>query len=490
MQQKEHVSTEFYQMVATAEPATPATSRWRQLWRRLGDSILWLEPFWLAALAPSILLREHLWDPWVQPWLVGALLLFWPLRLLFTGRLAPASRLNLPILLLLLWSPVGVWVSTTPERSWEALGFLVFGIAIYIGLVNWRPAQRWPWLVALGLALTGCALALLGPALLIQLPDEFIAFGGELEQSQPADPFGLGETVNPNILAGVLIPIIPLVLALVLERKWSKRSWLPALAALLVAPPLFTLGVAQSRGGYLAAFFGILTVVAIQWPWAGLGVVVAVLAALSTLSWDGILLLVQEVGGEGSLGSLSGRQEVWERGFYALRDFPLTGIGLGTFDLVIPLHYPYVELGNGAAVTHAHNLGLVGLVLYLWLWVQLFLILYPILRDRGYLATDELDTTLPYERTTPESRHNERQMRRAAALRRALATGALGALVGVLVHGLLDAPLWGSKMAFAPWLLFALVGLLEQQGRRQVDSANQRYNQQGHRRRTRRTRMA
>jgi len=43
------------------------------------------------------------------------------------------------------------------------------------------------------------------------------------------------------------------------------------------------------------------------------------------------------------------------------------------------------------------------------------------------------------------------------ALHRTLAIGATGSLVGMLVHGLLDAVTWGTKLAFVPWVLFALI---------------------------------
>jgi hypothetical protein len=47
-------------------------------------------------------------------------------------------------------------------------------------------------------------------------------------------------------------------------------------------------------------------------------------------------------------------------------------------------------------------------------------------------------------------------------LHRTLALGAATALAGMLVHGLVDAALWGNKVAFLPWLLFALVASLVQ----------------------------
>jgi len=42
----------------------------------------------------------------------------------------------------------------------------------------------------------------------------------------------------------------------------------------------------------------------------------------------------------------------------------------------------------------------------------------------------------------------------------ALAAGCLAALVGMQVHGLLDAVTWGNKLAFIPWLIFAQITLL------------------------------
>jgi len=51
--------------------------------------------------------------------------------------------------------------------------------------------------------------------------------------------------------------------------------------------------------------------------------------------------------------------------------------------------------------------------------------------------------------------------RRRTALRWALAVGAFGALSGIFVHGLFDAAMWGTRVAFLFWLLVALIGLLD-----------------------------
>ena len=100
--------------------------------------------------------------------------------------------------------------------------------------------------------------------------------------------------------------------------------------------------------------------------------------------------------------------------------------------------YPLFSIGPDAAITHAHNLwlqvgidlGLPGLIAYLALFINVFVMLFRVLRHR------------------------------AAALDWTLAAGTLGASVALLIHGIFDAPLWGVKPAFIPWLFVALAMLL------------------------------
>ena len=151
----------------------------------------------------------------------------------------------------------------------------------------------------------------------------------------------------------------------------------------------------------------------------------------------------------------------------ALRDFWPTGIGIGTFNLIIPVLYPYANpLYNG--VEHAHNLllqvgvdlGLPGLVLFIWLLVAVIRVLISVIRNGGAVAAAASPTALERQ---PKSRTHHVQRRvahRQAALRWALAVGTLGAVVGMLVHGLVDAVTWGTKLAFLPWLFYTLAALL------------------------------
>ncbi len=461
--EKPVASEAAYTLVAAASPASTA---W---WHR----ILWLEPIWLLLLAPSLIVRDLFWDPWLHPWLIAALFLFWPLRLLATFRVAPPTPINLPVLLLLVWSPAGLWMSVDWERSWHVLGLIALGGSTYFALLNWRPAQRRPWLVVLLIATVGLLLAVIGPAILPSLPTEFFTFEATVAQSKPADLFGSGETINPNVLAGALLLPIPLLVALGIRRGWARYRWL---APFVLVPALYigwALLLSQSRGSYLALLIALLLVLILRWPWSGVGFGAALLATTVAISIDGSVLLLDAIGSDGSVTSFSGRVEIWGKSLLALRDFWPTGIGIGTFSLIIPALYPY-EQASYSAIEHAHNLllqvavdlGLPGLLLFSWLLVAVVYVLVDIIRSGGELTA--LVTPLQ-----PGQRHlrdaQRRSAHRQAALRWALAVGALAALVGMLVHGLVDAVTWSTKLAFLPWLFYALAALLWQQGKVRTD---------------------
>lgn len=359
------------------------------------------------------------------------------------------------------------------ERSWQAVGFVAFGVALFFALLNWPPLQQRPWLIAALLSLAGLGLAVLGPMILSRLPQEFLHFSDDLARSKPADIFNAGETINANVLAGGLLLPIPLLLALSLRVDLAHRHWLPPLLLLPTGLLLATLLLAQSRGAYLAVALSLLLVLTLRWPWAGLIFLVGAIAAGSVLSLEGMSALVETVSNEGSISSLSGRWEIWSRAFQAIRDFAVTGIGIGSFDLVIPQLYPYVEVRN--VIPHAHNLflqvgvdlGVPGLLFYGWLWGAVLWVFITILWHGGALAS----ATEAEHLHRHDQRRERRRLRRQAALRWALAAGGLGATVAMFLHGLVDAVTWGTKLAFLPWLLVALAGTLALPAQQPADEA-------------------
>jgi putative inorganic carbon (HCO3(-)) transporter len=192
---------------------------------------------------------------------------------------------------------------------------------------------------------------------------------------------------------------------------------------------------------------------------------IALLTTLVVTIWDGAGLFLDAFGSDGSLPSFAGRLEVWQNTITALTDYGMLGLGLGNFVVVTSAYFETFR----HTITHAHNLllqitvdlGVPGVLIYGWLLVQTLRVLVTTIRRGGYLTQTTDDDEPPHSRR--EQSRQRRHRRRQAALRWALAVGLTGAFTALLVHGLVDAVAWGTKLAFIPWLLFALTALLWRQ---------------------------
>ncbi|MFN8489845.1 MAG: O-antigen ligase family protein [Caldilineaceae bacterium] len=404
-----------------------------------------------------------------------ALFLYWPfrwyrhykkptagLRIIPTSPIVH-SPLTVPLLLLVFWLPVTLWSSDDRNISWMAIGYLLFGLTLFVALVHWSPVQRQPAWVAWFLLLGGAGLAIIAPPFVAWKP-EFRLFHLPLYNKLQAIHINIGETIHANVLAGVLVIVLPLLLALLLHgastgkigaagQSRTQINLSPLMLknafvhqssmiyqfcfTLLFLLILGVLVLTQSRGGYLAIVIALPVVLLLRWPRLLYAIPIGLLIAFLIVHQVGIQTILNQLSTDGSLGGWDGRLDIWTQSFNALHDFAFTGIGIGTFTLIIPLLYPLHVSIEG--YPHAHNLflqigvdmGLPGLIAYLALWINLFVMLITVLRTRH-----------------------------ATSLQRTLAIGATGSLTAMLVHGLLDAVTWGTKLAFIPWLLFALITLL------------------------------
>ena len=410
-------------------------------WRRAFQYVAWLEPFWVvmigvALLVPSRFLPEAMQPDltFYRPTLTLLLMLFWPIRWLAYGQLTRRTPLDWPLVFMLAWLPVNYWASADKALSWTALSYLLFGVALYLALINWPPARRRPQLIGAAILLVGFGLTLAAPLLteltlskLFRVPF-FDALLQRLHTLAPGN-------VNANRIAGTLILTIPLALALTIRRSWTKRRGLPLLSALLLVLMLIALVLTQSRSAYLATAVASTAVFILRWPrliYAALALMVIGLIAMIPIGPRPVL---EALSSSSAFNGLDGRLELWSRALYAISDFPFTGIGIGTFERVIPVLYPLFSIGPDTTITHAHNLilqvgvdlGLPGLIAYLALFINTFALATRSLRDR------------------------------AAVLDWALTAGAVGGLLAMFVHGIFDAAVWGSIPAVVPWLLIALV---------------------------------
>jgi putative inorganic carbon (HCO3(-)) transporter len=402
--------------------------------------VAWCEPFWVSVIGLLLLLPPRFLPAPLEmfiaagrAWLVLLLLIGWPVRRMAYGYFTRRTPLDWPLLLLILWLPVNLLASADQALSWEATGYLMFGIALYFSLLNWPPAQRQPQIVAWLLLTLGVGLALAAP-LLSELATGKLFRIQSLEQLFQQAASQVPGNVNANRVAGTLVLIAPLAAALFLRRDWSPRRWQPVLCGLAALLMLVVLVMTQSRNAYLAIAIGVAVILLLRWPRLMFVLPVVILMGAIVMWRIGPQAIVDALPAGGALSGLDGRLELWSRAWYALNDFTFTGIGIGTFERVIPVLYPLFSVGPDVQITHAHNLflqvgvdlGVPGLIAYLALLINLLVMLGKALRRRA----DALDWTL--------------------------AAGALGGVVAMLIHGLFDAPVWGVKPAFIPWLLIAL----------------------------------
>lgn len=437
--------------------------------------LVWLEPFWILLLGIPIILPDKFLSLHLHPYLLIALFLFWPLRyvtniksitlnsegkkdgqiqsekagnkrttLLISspGHIVTYTRspTDVIILFILLWLPVNLWLSPDRTTSWVAIGYLLFGLASYLALINWIPARRNPPLIAALITFSGGILAAISSPLIAWKP-QFRLFHFPLYDYLQSIPINVGETIHPNVLAGMLVLALPLILSLILqksivpeERLCRYISMSRIFYGVLFGLISIILMLTQSRGGYVAAMTALILVVILHWPRLLYPFIVLIIIAIVVVRQVNTQLLLDQLGGDGSLGGWDGRIYIWTLSVNAFYNFFLTGIGIGTFRTVIPLLFPMQVSIEG--FPHSHNLflqigldlGLPGLIAYLALLINLFVML--------------ISTLL-----TPQ----------ISQLHRALAIGATGSLVGMLIHGLLDAVTWGTKLAFVPWLIFALI---------------------------------
>lgn len=410
--------------------------------KKLLKGIAFLEPFWVLAAAPILLLPDRFVpDPLIgttttlQPYAFLVLGIGWPVRWLAYGRFTRLTPITIPLLLLLLWLPVNYWAAADKQLALDALGYLLLGITLYFALINWPPTQNQPQRLTRLILFIGIGLALAAPFLsnmalnnLYQIPG-LTPLLTKLTELTPGN-------VNENRMAGTLVIIWPLFVILFFQKQqtiwWRLFSGLGAIIILAL------LVFSQSRGALLAGIIGLGLLILMRWPRLSflLPVFLAVFGYLVYRTGPELFLEAQSV--DNPIGGFDGRLEIWSRAFYALADFPFTGIGIGNFPRVIPILYPYFLIAPSVIVEHAHNifiqvgidLGLPGLIAYLAIHMTVMGLLIKIVWQRD------------------------------GSPRWFMAAGVLAGLAVMFIHGLIDAPVWGSKPAFMPWLLIALGVLL------------------------------
>ncbi len=401
--------------------------------------------------------------------------LVWPLRRWTTGRWGAQMPLAWALWFwFLVMLPVAIWAAPPVLRdqySWPRATILVWNFSLFWSVLTHASHHRqffgWAFAGWIGAVQAIAMLAPFGMEPRAKLPGI-----GPIQDAIPRPLLGLFSGAesgfSTNQVAGVLLYVLPLLIAMsvagLLRRDWGRdwqkngrqswQWWLVIFCTLWMGAVMV---LAQSRGGLLGLMAGVVTLALLtqRRGWTLLGGVVLIGSISLFYLPSNILDLIGDAPGIGALGGVvtvkSFRLLVWEAASFALRDFFFTGMGLGTFRVLVYLLYPLPGIPPSYDLAHAHNFflqtgldfGVPGLVAILLLYVAAVVQLIRL----AHSGNDQpIWQGIPL--ITP----------------RILAIGWMGCMVGQTVYSLFDAVTMGSKPNFVWWwwlaLIFAAANLL------------------------------
>lgn len=369
-----------------------------------------------------------LWLP--PPWMLfGWLVLpvYYALRWRALGSPFPQTRANVFVLVLLVGVVVGLMTSPARLYGIESAGKLLAGITAFYVLLDVLKTRADVWRVSAALVLVGIGLALLLPFAVSWSADKVFALPAFLDWTLRPP----GEGVNPNIVGGMLVVLLPLAAGLLFSPQRAARI----VGAVALGPFLVGLLLLQARGAWFALLGGFAVGAALYRRWFVPMMPILLLALLYANQQMGGGAAVSEMifGKIGTVtgGTLQERVSMWSQAVGLLRAHPLTGIGMGAYEFVAPYAPPYSPQAPGLMSPHAHNV---------FLQVALDTGIIGLLGFVGVLALAF------WEAWRAQTR------RIAAPLPLAVLTG----LAIVVLHSLGESVFWSLK---AQWLLWCLYGI-------------------------------
>lgn len=382
---------------------------------------------WLVAivLATSLVSARFL------PVAVITAAIFWLVRLLATKRLSIQTLSDIPIVILTLSIPITLWVTAFPEITTVQVLRLLSGIGFYYTIVNWSNSSDRLSKLINGLILSGLLLALSAP-FVVEWSAKLAFIPSQLYQ-----PFSLilQDSIHPNVIAGSLALILPISVGWILYA-WQDLTALEKILAILSSLVMFLiLGLTQSRAAWIAIFIVFIFFPIFRWRWGWILSVLGILATLLATYAIGLTRVMTALVSGGSIRGIRSRLEIWERAYFMIRDFPFTGIGMGSFTQVADAMYPFTSAAPGT-IFHAHNLflqigvdlGLMGLIA--WLTILAIHLIQAWKSRIGGKNNKNLRT-------------------------QAIGFALLGSMLVLIIHGMMDSVVWGmvrpAPLVWAIW---------------------------------------
>ncbi len=395
--------------------------------------------------------------PPLGPWPLALALAPWLIHLALTGRLTRRTPLDLPLALFLLTAVASVWAAYDRDGSqaifsipigWRKLWGLILAALLFYTLtaLHTEVQRRWMLRLMAGFGAVAAAWFVATNDWAAQPADwELITrLGRAVQTLLPSLP---GHRLNPNVAGGLAALLLPTSLELAVEargkggreaRRWA--AWGLATGAAMV----FGLLLTTSRAAWLGVGGG--AALGAAWCLAGrlgrgacpepcrrgrrLGVF-ATLVLLGALVGGLAVAMVPALRAVALESyAFTNRLNILSQSMLLVRDYPFTGCGLGNFPLV---HSTYALLIHVPVLVHTHALlldvaveqGILGALAMVGVWGW-----------AGWLGL----RALAESREPPPG----------------LVAGLLSLAI-LVIHGLLDDALYGSRGLLLLWVPAGLV---------------------------------
>ena len=324
-----------------------------------------------------------------------------------------------PVALLILAGAISVVVS--PDRR-GGLGlyraYFLEPVAFFLVLSTVVREARRAFVILGGLGVATLAVGLANAVVVIQA---ILAHQLNLAGTPPVVIYQ-----TSNAVALFLLPVIA-VAAAIAAYGCVRTARLISAGYLVLAVPSFLLTF--SRGGYLALLGVGLGLALVSRRRRQLLAVAIVAAVLFVLIPPVTTRIGYELGLNGN-STLVGRSYLWRATLQMLQHYPITGAGLSGFETRLA---PYWNATHTDRFIYPHNIvlnfwaatGLLGLLAFLWLFVVAYLVSW-----RGWRSADDSW--------------------------RAIELGVLLALVGIVIHGLVDVPYLKNDLSLEFWALLGI----------------------------------
>lgn len=412
-------------------------------WRSASWLLQWSEIIGVALLGLVFVLA-----PFVSTGLIGVLLLaialYWFLVTVSEDR--PIGIAPIQLWVLLYWVIATLAMAFSPVKSEAIAGW--FKLTLYLAMfalaarVLCSP-RLCNWLIT-GFLLTALIVSSYGIRQQY-LGVEQLATWNDPNSALANDTRVYSYLGNPNLLGGYLLPAIALsVAAILIWRSWLQK----VLAVLMLGANAACLFFTDSRGAWLATIaLATVMFLLLYWWWREylprfwriwlLPLVFGTAAgflAVAILGIESVRIRFESIFAGSEDSSNSFRQFVWRTVHKMIRDYPLVGIGPGNeaFNAVYPHYmdprYPALS-AYSIYLEHIVEMGYLGLIGFLGLVLTTF--------RCGWQQVNRL-----------------KEIRDSQGL---WVIAAIAAMVGLLVHGVVDTVWYRPSIHTLWWLMLGII---------------------------------